>query len=144
MRVLVADDDRTTRTFLKRLLIRNVGCMVTAVENGLEALAQLDRVQYSAAAARRKHAGHRGGLETLEAIRGSTHGSLPVVMMTALEHVPSRNRSHLSFNLIILARVCLVTGPSLSYDGCVEEKAQERVPNGRGGFSAPGKQELST
>ncbi len=33
-------------------------------------------------AARRAHAGH-GGLETLEAIRGSAYGSLPVVMLTA-------------------------------------------------------------
>ena len=82
MKVLVADDDRTTRTFLTRLLVRDIGCTVTAVENGLEALAQLDRQRYSALLLD-VNMPVMGGLETLEAIRGSSHSALPVVMLTA-------------------------------------------------------------
>ena len=82
VRVLVADNDRTTRTLLKRLLTRDVGCTVTAVEDGLEALAELDRQPY-AALLLDVSMPVMGGVETLEAIRGSAHRSLPVVMMTS-------------------------------------------------------------
>ena len=47
MRVLIADDDSTTRTLLRRLLIRQFDCAVTEVENGLEALLRLDKHQYA-------------------------------------------------------------------------------------------------
>jgi CheY-like chemotaxis protein len=43
MKVLVADDDPTTRTFLRQLLIRDVDCAVTEVEDGAEALAARGR-----------------------------------------------------------------------------------------------------
>ena len=47
LKVLIADDDPTTRTLLKWLLTRDFDCAVTAVENGLEALARLDEDCYS-------------------------------------------------------------------------------------------------
>ena len=82
MNVLVADDDSTTRTLLKRLLVRDFDCTVTEVQNGLEALAELDEHRYSVLLLD-VHMPVMGGLETLEAIRGSAHSSLPVVMLTA-------------------------------------------------------------
>ena len=82
MKVLVADDDPVTRTLLKRLLIHNFDCAVTEVENGLEALARLDKQRYTMLLLD-VHMPVMGGLETLEAIRGSAHSSLPVVMITA-------------------------------------------------------------
>ena len=82
MRVLVADDDPTTRTFLKRLLLRDFDCAVTEVEHGLEALAQLDTERYSVLLLD-VHMPFMGGIETLRVIRGSAHSSLPVIMLTA-------------------------------------------------------------
>ena len=82
MKVLVADDDPTTRTLLRRLLIRDYDCAVTEVENGLEALTQLDRQHFSVLLLDVQMP-VMGGLEALEAIRGSSHSSLPVVMLTA-------------------------------------------------------------
>lgn len=82
LKVLIADDDPTTRTLLKWLLTRDFDCAVTAVENGLEALARLDEDCYSVLLLD-VHMPVMGGLETLEAIRGSAYGSLPVVMLTA-------------------------------------------------------------
>ena len=82
MNVLVADDDPTTRLVLKRLLIRDFDCTVTEAQNGLETLARLDEQRYSALLLD-VHMPVMGGLEALEAIRGSVHSSLPVVMLTA-------------------------------------------------------------
>ena len=82
MNVLVADDDPTTRLLLKRMLIRDFDCAVTEVQNGMEALAALDERRYSALLLD-VHMPVMGGLEALEAIRGSAHSSLPVVMLTA-------------------------------------------------------------
>ena len=82
MKVLVADDDPTSRTLLRRLLIRDYDCAVTEVENGLEALTQLDRQHFSVLLLDVQMP-VMGGLEALEAIRGSSHSSLPVVMLTA-------------------------------------------------------------
>ena len=82
MKVLVADDDPTTRTLLRRLLIRDFDCEVTEAMNGLETLAQLDKQRFSVLLLD-VHMPVMGGLETLKAIRASSQASLPVVMMTA-------------------------------------------------------------
>ena len=82
MNVLVVDDDPTIRLLLKRLLVRDFDCTVTEVQNGLEALTRLDEQRY-ALLMLDVHMPVMGGLETLEAIRGSSHSSLAVIMLTS-------------------------------------------------------------
>ncbi|MDP6580015.1 MAG: response regulator [Vicinamibacterales bacterium] len=81
VRVLIADGDSTTRTLLAGLL-SDLKCAVTAVENGVEALAQLNKRQYSLLLLD-VHMPVKGGLETLGEIRRSgPHQSLPVVLVS--------------------------------------------------------------
>ena len=82
MNVLVADDDPTTRVLLRQLDLRDLDCEVTEVENGLKALTRLDEQRFTMLLLD-VHMPIMGGLEALEAIRASTHSSLPVVMLAA-------------------------------------------------------------
>ncbi len=82
VKVLIADDDPTIRTMLARLLC-DLDCAVTEVENGVEALGQLNKFRYSMLLLD-VHMPVMGGLETLEVVRRSgPHRSLPVVMISA-------------------------------------------------------------
>lgn len=80
---LLVDDDPTTRTIIKRVLLRDYQCSVDEAENGLEALDLLERNTYSMVVL------DLGmpvvdGLETLQAIRSTPKlAQLPVVVLTA-------------------------------------------------------------
>ena len=82
MKVLIADDSSAIRGFLKRLLERDFGCEVTEAESGLDALDALDGTHFSLFFLD-FHMPVMNGLETLEMLRTSSYGSLPVIMLTS-------------------------------------------------------------
>ena len=82
--MLIADDDSAARSLLSELLAQDLGCSVTEVGDGLEALVQLNKQRYTLLLLD-MHMPSMGGLETLRKIRQSTlHSSLPVVMVTGV------------------------------------------------------------
>ncbi|HJN46553.1 MAG TPA: response regulator [Vicinamibacterales bacterium] len=82
-KVLIADDDPTTRSLLGQLLLRDCECSITEVDNGVEALARLNEGRYSMLVLD-MNMPFMGGLDTLEVIRNSAlHKALPVIMVTA-------------------------------------------------------------
>ena len=82
MKVLIADDSSAIRGFLKRLLERDFGCEVTEAESGLDALDALDGTHFSLFFLD-FHMPVMNGIETLEMLRTSSYGSLPVIMLTS-------------------------------------------------------------
>lgn len=83
MRVLVVDDDRTTRFLLRRALTSEFGAAVTEACDGLEALDLLAKARYQLVILDVQMP-VMDGLETLRALRGTPDfKALPVVMLTA-------------------------------------------------------------
>jgi CheY-like chemotaxis protein len=82
MNVLLADDSSTIRAVLKRFLTRKFDCTITEAQNGLEVLKALDGAEFSLVLMD-VHMPVMDGLETLEILRDSTHGDVPVVLLTS-------------------------------------------------------------
>lgn len=83
MKVLVVDDDRTTRFLLRRALVAECGCEVTEARDGLEALDVLAKVRFHLVILDVQMP-VLDGLETLRALRDAADiKATPVVMLTA-------------------------------------------------------------
>lgn len=83
MKVLVVDDDRTTRFLLRRALVAECGCEVTEARDGLEALDVLAKVRFHLVILDVQMP-VLDGLETLRAVREAPDiKGTPVVMLTA-------------------------------------------------------------
>jgi DNA-binding response OmpR family regulator len=83
VKVLVVDDDRTTRFLLRRALITEFGCAVTEARDGIEALEALAKTRYGLVILDVQMP-LMDGLETLRALRQtSDFEAMPVVMLTA-------------------------------------------------------------
>lgn len=83
MKVLVVDDDRTTRFLLRRALLTEFGCTVTEASDGVEALEALAAARYQLVILDVQMP-IMDGLETLRALRDAPDFRLlPVVMLTA-------------------------------------------------------------
>ena len=78
--ILVVDDERSMRDFLK-ILLQKEGYQVTAAQNGEAALECLDGEEFDLVISDIRMPG-MGGLELLEAIKERCH-ELPVIMITA-------------------------------------------------------------
>jgi DNA-binding response OmpR family regulator len=82
MKVLVVDDDRTTRFLLRRALITEFGCAVSEAADGIEALEALGKTRFQLVILDVQMP-VMDGLETLRALReADDFKSLPVVMLT--------------------------------------------------------------
>lgn len=82
VRVLVVDDDPSTRRVINRVLTVDCGCTVEEAPNGLDALARLDAGGINVVVLDLQMP-VMDGLETLEAIRASgPHREMPVVVLT--------------------------------------------------------------
>ncbi len=83
MKVLVVDDDRTTRFLLRRVLVAELGCIVNEASDGVEALDLLAATRYQLVILDVQMP-LMDGLETLRALRDAPDFKLlPVVMLTA-------------------------------------------------------------
>lgn len=82
MRVLIAEDDVSTRLIIKRILEREFGCVVTEVDNGLDALDRVSQLTF-AFLMLDVQMPMMDGVEVLQTLRASSeHAALPVVMLT--------------------------------------------------------------
>jgi len=83
MKALVVDDDPGARYLLRRVLMRDFNYTVVEAEDGVEALAQIDKQHFSVVLLDVRMP-ILDGIETLQQIRNSPkHASLPIVMTTA-------------------------------------------------------------
>jgi len=82
VKVLIVDDDATTRSVLRRLMVTEFGCTVSEVEDGLDALHLLGKQPFSLMLLD-LHLPVFDGLQTLQVIRSSPDLSgLPVVVLS--------------------------------------------------------------
>ncbi len=88
MKVLVVDDYDSTRSLLRRILVRDYLCAVVEASNGVEALAAIASHQFTFVLLDVQMP-IMDGIETLQAIRQSSEQPhLPVVMLTAVREEP--------------------------------------------------------
>jgi DNA-binding response OmpR family regulator len=84
MKVLLVDDEPTSRRMLHRILVKQFGCEVVEATNGAEALDQLGKQEFVFALLDLVMP-VLNGVETLEAIRESEQlASLPVIVLSAV------------------------------------------------------------
>jgi CheY-like chemotaxis protein len=84
MKVLLVDDEPTSRRMLNRILVKQFGCEVVEATNGAEALDQLGKQEF-AFVLLDVVMPVLNGVETLEAIRESdTLAALPVIVLSAV------------------------------------------------------------
>ncbi len=83
MKVLIADDYESTRSLLRRILVRDYSCGVVEAETGLDVLAAIGSQQFTFIILDVQMP-IMDGIETLQAIRRSSEQpDLPVVMLSA-------------------------------------------------------------
>ena len=84
MKVLLVDDEPTSRRMLNRILVKQFGCEVIEATNGAEALDQLPKHEFTFVLLDLVMP-VLNGVETLEAIRESeTLSTLPVIVLSAV------------------------------------------------------------